>query len=110
MHLLKFHSCPSDPDVRMIHATKVDEVDLYGYVFLYTDDTLVVGENFESILRDDIVIYFESNEDSIGPPTLYLGVHLRKVQLYNGFNAWAFSYSQYLRAAFNNFGYCLSKE
>ena len=43
---------------------------------LYTDDFLVVSENVESILKNEIDRYFELKPDSIGPPMLYLGVHL----------------------------------
>ena len=41
-------------------------------------------------------------ESSIGPPKLYLGDHVRKVELDNGAKAWAFSSSQYVQAAVKN--------
>jgi hypothetical protein len=56
----------------------------------------------ESILRKEIGNYFELKEKSIGPPNLYLGGHLSLVELDNGVKAWAFSSSQYVRAAVQN--------
>ena len=36
-----------------------DRMPVYDYVLLYTDDTLVISENAESILRNEIGMYFE---------------------------------------------------
>ena len=66
------------------------------------DDALVVSENAESILRNELGRYFELKEESIGPPDHYLGGKVRKVQLENGVNAWAFSSSQYVQTAVKN--------
>ena len=46
--------------------------------------------------------YFELKEESIGPPDHCLGGKVRKVQLENGVNAWAFSSSQYVQTAVKN--------
>ena len=69
---------------------------------LYTDDCLVVSENAESILKNEIGRYFELKPDSIGPPRLYLGGHLRKIELSNGVEAWDFSSTQYVQTAVKN--------
>ena len=73
------------------------------------DDALVVSENAESILRNELGRYFELKEESIAPPppppppsNHYLGGKVRKVQLENGVNAWAFSSSQYVQTAVKN--------
>lgn len=89
MHHLKFIPCPADPDVWMRQAIKSDGTSVWEYILLYTDDALVISENAESILRNEIGKYFELKEESIGPPKLYLGGHLRHVQLENGVWAWA---------------------
>ena len=49
-------------------------------------------------------------EEFIGPPELYLGGHLRHVQLENGVEAWAYSSSYYVRAAVENVEDYLAKE
>ena len=110
MHFLRFKSCPADPDVWMRPSIKSDGTKVYDYVLLYTDDTLVVSENAESILRNEIGRYFELKKESIGPPSLYLGGKLRKIQLDNGVNAWAFGCSQYVREAVKNVKSYLDKD
>ena len=99
---LDFQPCLADPDVWMRPAKKSDGSECYEYVLLYTDDVLVVSENGEKVLQEGIGKYFELKEESIGPPKIYLGGHLRKVDLENGAKAWAFSSSQYVRAAVDN--------
>ena len=109
MHHLKFKSCPADPDVWMRPAERSDGTPYYEYVLLYVDDTLVVSENAEGILRNELGRYFELKEESIGPPTLYLGGRVRKVTLDNGMKAWSFSSSQYVRTAVGNVEEYLNK-
>jgi hypothetical protein len=69
---------------------------------LYTDDLLVLSENAEQVLRNDLGRYFALKEASIGLPKIYLGGHVRKVQLDNGVKCWAFSSSQYVQSAVKN--------
>ena len=83
-------------------ATKQDGTEVYEYVLLYTDDCLVVSENAESILKNEIGRYFELKPDSIGPPSLYLGGHIRKVVLNTGVEAWAFGSTKYVQADVKN--------
>jgi hypothetical protein len=102
MHHIGVKSCPADPDVWMRSAIKSDGAEVYEYVLLYTDDALSIGVEAESILRKKIDKYFELKEKSIRPPKLYLGGHLSLVELDNGVKAWAFTSSQYVRAAVQN--------
>ena len=74
----------------------------YDYALLYVDDALVVSENADSILRNELGRYFELKKESIGPPEHYLGGKVRKVQLENGVNAWAFSSSHDVQTAVKN--------
>ncbi|GAX21971.1 hypothetical protein FisN_16Hh038 [Fistulifera solaris] len=99
---LGFTSCLADPDVWMRPAKKADGSSYYEYILLYTDDTLCVSENPERVLREEIGKYFELKEESIGPPKIYLGGRVRKVELENGARAWSFSSSQYVQAAVAN--------
>jgi hypothetical protein len=102
MRHIGFKSCSADTDVWMRSAIKSDGTEVYEYVLLYTDDALSIGVEAESILRKEIGEYFELKEKSIGPPKLYLGGHLSLVELDSGVKAWAFSSSQYVRAAVQN--------
>ncbi len=96
MRHLDFVSCPADPDVWMRPAKHSDGTEYYEYILLYTDDALVVGENAEQVLRRDLGRYFELKEESIGPPKIYLGGGIRKIELDNGVQAWALSFSKYV--------------
>jgi hypothetical protein len=77
-------------------------VEYWEYVLLYVDDALVISHRGEHILRQEIGKYFELKEESIGPPDIYLGGKIRKVELENGSNAWGFSSSMYVQAAVSN--------
>ena len=101
MRHLGFESCPADPDVWMRPGLKKDGTPCYEYVLLYVDDALVVGSNAEAVIRD-LGKYFEMKESSIGPPKLYLGGSVRKVELENGVSAWAMGSSKYCEAAVTN--------
>ena len=109
MRHLNFVSCPADPDVWMRPAKRSDGSDYYEYILLYTDDALVLSENAESVLRNELGKYFALKEKSIGPPRIYLGGGVRKVQLENGIECWAFSSSQYVQAAVKNVEEYLNK-
>ena len=97
-----FKSCPADPDVLMQPAKHSDGHEYYEYVLLYTNDTMVISENVESVLRNELGKYFELKEESIGPPKFYLGSHVSKVELDNGVKCWSFSSSQYVQTAVKN--------
>jgi hypothetical protein len=93
-HLNFTSSSLADPDVWMCPAKKANGSECY--------DVLVISENGKNVLRSGIGKYFELKEESIGPPKLYLGGHMRLVELKNGAKAWAFSSSQYVQAAVKN--------
>lgn len=111
MKHLGFESCLADPDVWMRKATKPTNGTYYWeYVLLYVDDTLVISHRGEEILRNEIGKYFELKEESIGIPDMYLGGKLRKLELENGAQAWAFSSSKYIQAAVKNVERFLSQK
>ena len=83
-------------------AIRSDGNTYYEYILLYVDNALVVSENAESILWNKLRRYFHLKEESIGPPTVYLGGRVCKVQLENGVWAWSFSSSQYVQSAVKN--------
>ena len=89
--------------------TREDGTKLYEYVLLYTDDCLVVSDKAEYILKNEIGRYFELKPASIGPPNLYLGGHLREIDIDEATTAWAFISTQYVKAAVANVETHLSK-
>lgn len=99
---LKFKSCPADPDLWMRPAITPNGEKYWEYVLVYTDDLLVISHKGEHVLRNEIGRFFKLKEDSIGPPDLYLGGQVRKVQLPDDTVAWAFGSSKYVQAAVKN--------
>ena len=102
MRHLDFVSCPADPDVWMWPAKKADGSTCYDYILLYVDDALVISERVESILQRELGRYFELKEESIRPPSLYLGGNVWKVVLEDGTHACALSSSQYVQTVVKN--------
>jgi hypothetical protein len=81
----------------------INGLEYYECILLYTDDCLVLSENAEQVIQTEVGRYFALKEESIGPPKIYLaGGLVRKVQLENGIECWAFSSSQYVQAAVKN--------
>ena len=101
MRHLGFESCPADRNVWMRPGLKKDGSPCYAYVLLYVDDALAIGSDAESIIRN-LGRYFELKESSVGPPKLYLGGSIRKVELENGAKAWTMISSKYCQAAVAN--------
>ena len=110
MRHLDFVSCPADPGVWMRPAAKRSEgSEYYGYILLYADDALVISENTEKVRGTELGRYWTLKEESTGPPKIYLGEHVRKLQLDNRVECWAFSSSQYVQAAVKNVEEYLAK-
>ena len=73
MQHFNLKSCPADPEVWIQTSKKADRFLCYDYILLYMDNTLVISENAEQILRGEIGKYLELKEESVGPPKIYLG-------------------------------------
>lgn len=98
-----FQSSRGDPDVWFREARRADTNELYyEYVLLYTDDILCISDRAEDIIRGEIGKKFMLKEESIGPPSQYLGGKLSLVELSNGTKAWSFSSAQYVKEAVAN--------
>lgn len=72
---LEFQQCRADNDVWMRKAVKASGEQYYEYVFIYTDDVIAMSEDPRRILND-MNKHFLLKEDSIGPPTRYLGANI----------------------------------
>ena len=101
MTTLGFEPCEADHDVWMRPATTPAGLEYYEYVLLYVDDTLVISHNAQLTI-DRLNKFFKMKPSSIGPPNIYLGGKVSKVELPNGVRTWAYSSSQYVQAAVKN--------
>ena len=110
MGRIGFTSSRADPDVWFRLSTRSTGEVYYEYVLLYVDDVLVISERAESVLRQEIGKFFVLKDESVGPPSMYLGGKLRQVELLNGEKAWAFGSSQYVQSAVKNVYEHLAKQ
>ena len=107
---LGFESCLADPDVWRREATRKDGSKYWEYVLLYVDDVLVISDNAGAVIEKEIGRFWELKEESIGPPSQYLGGHLRQAEMPNGIMAWVFGSSKYVQDAVNNVETYLKKK
>jgi hypothetical protein len=70
-----FTPCRADNDVWMRPAFKLNGEPYYEYIFVYTDDIMVISHSPRPIL-DKLNTYFLLKPDSIGQPNLYLGASI----------------------------------
>ena len=64
----------------------------------------------ERIIRKELDKYFKLKPNSIGPPKLYHGAGIHKVELENGAKGWAVSSSQYVQESVKNVERYLEKQ
>ncbi len=102
MGRLGFTSSRADSDVWFRLSKRSTGEEYYEYVLLYINDMLAISEKAEAVLCKKIGKDWVLTEDSIGPPSKYLGGKLREVTLASGVKCWAFGSSQYVHLAVNN--------
>ena len=109
MKHLGYEFCRADHDVWMRKGKRDDGSCYYEYMLLYTDDCLCISEHPKECLMQ-LDKYFKLKEKSIGPPKIYLGGKVTKVQLPTGVWSYAFSSSQYVKEAVKNVEKYLQKK
>jgi hypothetical protein len=102
MDQLGFTSSRTDPDVWLRLSKRSTGEGYYKYVLLYVNNVLVISKNADNVLQKEIGQHFVLREESINPPSQYLGGKLCKVTLKNGNKAWAFGSCQYVHSAVQN--------
>ena len=96
---LEFVPCRADQDVWMRKAVKSTGEKYWEYVFIYTDDVIAMSENPRQILSD-MNRHFLLKEDSIGPPTRYLGANISQYHIPGDNNPkWAIGSQEYVKEA-----------
>jgi Fe-S-cluster containining protein len=96
---LEFSPCRADQDVWMRKAVKSTGEKYWEYVFIYTDDVIAMSENPRQILTD-MNKHFLLKEDSIGPPTRYLGANISEYHVPGDDKPkWAIGSQEYVKEA-----------
>ncbi len=102
MGQLGFTSSPADLDVWFRLWKQSTGEKYYKYILLYGDNILVISENTDIFIQREIGQHFVLWDESLGPPSQYLGGKLCKVTLENRTKAWAFGLCQYAQSAVRN--------
>jgi hypothetical protein len=95
---LHFKPSLADPDVWYKASTKPDGTKYYAYLLIYVDDVICIDTNPKQYI-DQIDSVFKIKEGSAGPPTVYLGANIQKLQSRSGGECWGMSCEQYVRDA-----------
>eukprot|EP00980_Cylindrotheca_fusiformis_P018168 scaffold5886_cov93-Cylindrotheca_fusiformis.AAC.2 len=94
-----FTPCRADNDVWMRPAVKENGDKYYEYIFVYTDDIMVISQNPKPIL-DKLNVYFLLKPESIGKPNIYLGAQILPFEVQGDpKKKWAISSEQYVKEA-----------
>jgi hypothetical protein len=97
-----YTSCRADPDVWMRPKTKPDGFKYWAYMFVYTDDILVVDHE-PQVVMDYMASRYTLKPGSVEEPTIYLGAQISKFYI-DGSDLpekprWAMSSEKYVKQA-----------
>ena len=81
-------------------SANVSGVEYYKYILIYVDDALCYKNPKDAHLEIDK--YFSIKPGSIGPPSLYLGWKVSKVELPNGEYVYALGVMRCILSAIEN--------
>ena len=98
---LGYKSSMADPDVWLRPQVKPDGFKYYEYVLVYVDDILHMSHDTNDTMHALSQLY-RLKEESLGPPTRYLGANVRKMQLADGSECWSLSGRDYVKNAVKN--------
>ena len=101
MEHLGYTSCRDDPYLWMHKAVRSNWQYDYEYLLFYVDNYLAFIKNPTELLQE-LDKYFPIKPGSVGPPKLYIGETVSKIQLPNGVKACVISTSQYVQEAAKN--------
>ena len=104
-----FKSSKGDFDIWMRPAVKCDGSEYYEYVMLYVDDVMASSQHALELMKE-LGRGIKYKNDSITPPTSYLGAQLKKKNLPNGLSCWSLSSDKYVNAAINNVDEAVKKK
>jgi Reverse transcriptase (RNA-dependent DNA polymerase) len=106
--LAGFKSTKGDPDVwfRPQHGPNGG---YYEYVLIYVDDILCTSHDPKAVM---VVLSktYRLKDDSVGPPSRYLGANIERVVLDDGSICWSMSVDSYIKSALENIEKQLDKE
>ena len=95
---LEFKPTRGDSDVYIKPQSKPDGTQYYEMLLVYVDDILVLSHDTKPII-DGIAAKLRLNEDSLRAPGQYLGATVKIYMDQDGYECWAMSSDDYVKAA-----------
>lgn len=93
-----FTSTVVDPDVWRRRATKPSGEEYYELLLVFVDDILIMSHEATKHVESLKEVYTLKPE-SVGPPSMYLGADVSKMQTASGDVCWAMSSDTYVKSA-----------
>lgn len=97
---LGFKSCLADPDLWYKACIDSNGNEYYAYILVYVDDLLIIDKEPQRFMTQ-IQADFTVKRESIGPPDMYLGADIKKVEE-GDTSFWTMSSRSYLDKAIKN--------
>ena len=101
--------CRADNDVWMRKGTNAQDIPVWEYILIYSDDLLCLARNPKDILMQ-IDQHFKLKPSSVKVPDQYLGADIGLYTLPDGTTAWYSSPNTYVKSAVENVEQWLSKQ
>jgi Reverse transcriptase (RNA-dependent DNA polymerase) len=96
-----FASTRADPDVWIRPNVKVNGERYYERVLIYVDDILCVSHDPRAVM-EVLRKTYRLKDESVGPPTRYLGANIKRIELDSGDMAWMMCPQTYVETALAN--------
>jgi Reverse transcriptase (RNA-dependent DNA polymerase) len=96
-----FESSRADPDVWIRPNAKANGERYYERVLIYVDDILCVSHDPRAVM-EVLRKTYRLKDESVGPPTRYLGADIKQVLLESGDTAWMMCRQTYVQTAIAN--------
>jgi len=104
-----YKSTKANPDVWIWESMKSNGFRYYEILLVYVDDILCVSHQLEQTM-DQIKELYHLKDESVGPPSRYLGATVGKFQLKSGLECWSASARDYVKSAVCNIEEVLAQD
>jgi len=104
-----YKSTKADPDVWIRESVKPNGFRYFEILLVYVDNILCVSHQPEWTM-DQIKELYRLKNESVGPPSRYLGANVGKFQLKSGLECWSASAHDYVKSAVHNIEEVLAQD
>ncbi len=104
-----YKSTKANPDIWIQESVKPNSFRYYEILLVYVDDTLCISHQPDQTMVQIKELYHLKDE-SVGPPSRYLGANVSKFQLRSGLECWSASARDYIKSAVHNIEEVLAQD